>query len=155
MRVRGCVWGVLLVVVVAGGAGAQQAAVGMPTTSVASVLRSMASRAGVVFVGSVHRIVTEGGVVEIDFTVQQPVIGVVGGTYVAREWAGRWTGGQQRYRVGQSAMFFLHAPGASGLSSPVDGMMGVVPLISMGSTSGALVDVRWVATKVTRAVGAP
>lgn len=155
MRVREWVWGLVLAAGAAGaacgGAAAQQA----PPEGVAGVLRSMASRAGVVFVGSVQRIVPEGGVVEIDFKVQQPLLGVSGGTYVAREWAGRWTGAQQRYRVGQSAVFFLHAPGAAGLSSPVDGMMGVVPLVQTGAKQGAMVDVRWLATRVGRVVGAP
>ena len=151
MHLREWVWGIVLVAGAAGVSAAQQA----PPASVAGVLRTMASQAGVVFVGTVQRIVPAGGVVEIDFIVQQPLLGVSGGTYVAREWAGRWTGAQQRYRVGQSAMFFLHAPGASGLSSPVDGMIGVLPLVQTGMKTGAMVDVRWVATRVTRAVGAP
>ncbi|MBW4039236.1 MAG: hypothetical protein HIU91_10240 [Acidobacteria bacterium] len=156
MRVREWMCGVVLVLAVAAGdASGQQADVAAPATSVTDALRSMASRAGVVFVGSVTRVVPEGGVVEIDFKVQQPLLGVSAGTYVAREWAGRWTGAQQRYRVGQSAMFFLHAAGVSGLSSTVDGMMGVVPLVQTGGKAGAMVDLRWVATRVQRAVGAP
>ena len=51
-------------------------------------------------------------------------------------------------------MFFLHAPGASGLSSAVDGMIGVVPVVPMGANGAALLDVRWLATRVRRAVGA-
>lgn len=155
MGIRGYICVVALSLVVAGGARGQQQEVMLPPTTVSAVLRSMASRAGVVFVGSVQRIVPEGGVVEIDFAVQQPLAGVSGRTYVAREWAGRWMGAQQRYRVGQSAMFFLHAPGASGLSSPVDGMIGVVPLVQSGTKLGAMVDLRWVATRVNRAMGAP
>ena len=96
--------------------------------------------------------------VEITFTVEQPVLGVVGGSYVMREWAGQWTGGQQPFRVGQRAMFFLHRRrwrgGAGGLSSAVDGMMGVVPVVPMGA-AGELLDVRWVATRVKRGVGDP
>jgi hypothetical protein len=120
----------------------------------------LAARAGVVFVGQVQRIEPKGGVAEVTFQVLQPVLGVVGGTYVMREWAGRWTGGQQRYWVGQRAMFFLHAPsvsanGEAGLSSPVDGMVGVVPLVPMGANGGALLDARWLATRVRRAAGAP
>jgi hypothetical protein len=124
----------------------------------------LASRADVVFVGQVQKIEPKGGpgggVVEITFAVQQPVLGVVGGSYVMREWAGRWTGGAQRYWVGERAMFFLHAPsaaidGGEGLSSPVDGMMGVVPVVPMGANGSALLDVRWLASRVRRAVGAP
>jgi hypothetical protein len=132
---------------------------------VGAELRGLASRAGVVFVGQVQKIEPKGGVVEITFAVQQPVLGVVGGSYVMREWAGRWTSGTQRYWVGERAMFFLHAPsgsanggsasGGAGLSSPVDGMMGVVPVVPMGTNDSALLDVRWLASRVRRAVGAP
>jgi hypothetical protein len=172
MRVRGWDWGavvagvVLLAGVVGGGAGcgaggaafAQQRGERAPATSVGGELRGLASRAGVVFVGQVQKIESKGGVVEITFTVQQPVLGVVGGagsSYVMREWAGRWTGGTQRYWVGERAMFFLHAPSAAGLSSPVEGMMGVVPVVPMGANGSALLDARWLATRVGRAVGAP
>jgi hypothetical protein len=176
MRVRSWVWGVVLAMSAAGADGVIAQGPGMsaavlpaaststapavstltePAASVAGVLRSLASRAGLVFVGQVQSIVPKAGVVEITFQVQQPVIGVVGGTYVLREWAGRWTGGQQRYRVGQRAMFFLHAPSAAGLSSPVDGMAGIVPLVPMGANAGSLLDVRMLATRVARPVGSP
>jgi hypothetical protein len=168
MRVRSWVWGVVLTMsavgadgVIAQGPRASVAALPgaststTPAASVAGVLRGLASRAGMVFVGQVQSIVPKAGVVEITFQVQQPVIGVVGGTYVMREWAGRWTGGQQRYRIGQRAMFFLHAPSAAGLSSPVDGMAGIVPFVPMGANVGALLDVRMLATRVARPVGSP
>lgn len=167
LGLTGVFWVILLAPFGAGGSAvAQQRDLGvvampsenfvvLPATSIASVLRSLASRAGIVFVGQVERIVPNGGVVEITFQVQQPVIGVVGGTYVLREWAGRWTGGQQRYRVGQRAMFFLHAPSAAGLSSPVDGMMGIVPLVPVGAGAPPMLDARWLATRVTRSVGSP
>jgi hypothetical protein len=164
---RGCGW-MLGCVLMVGGAGAQVPGAApvlgaAPAASVAGVLRGMAARAGVVFVGQVQRIVPRAGVVEVTFLVQQPVLGVVGGTYVMREWAGRWTGGQRHYWVGERAMFFLHAAGGAagdggvGLSSPVDGMMGVVPVVPMGAGAGAgaLLDVRWLAARVQRAVGAP
>jgi hypothetical protein len=168
MRVRSWAWGMMLAVGAVGTNGAIAQGPGMsvavmpptnisakPVASVAGVLRNLASRAGVVFVGQVQSIVPKAGVVEITFQVQQPVIGVVGGTYVLREWAGRWTGGQLRYRIGQRAMFFLHAPSAAGLSSPVDGMAGIVPLVPMGANVGPLLDVRMLATRVARSVGSP
>jgi hypothetical protein len=123
------------------------------TGSVGSVIRNLASRAGVVFVGQVESVQANGGVMEVVFAVQKPVIGDVGETYTVREWAGRWTGGQQHYRVGQRAMMFLYAPNEAGLSSPVEGMAGVVPLVPMGADADALLDVRWLATKVVRPVG--
>ncbi len=180
-RVGGWVWGALAgglpavmmatLVAVGGVAHGQQAeapvapggselAASVPPASLGGVLRGMAARAGVVFVGQVEKIEPKDGMVEITFTVQQPVLGVVGGTYVMREWAGRWTGGQQRYWVGQRAMFFLHAPrvsanGEMGLSSPVDGMAGVVPVVPVGANAEAVLDARWLATRVRRALGAP
>lgn len=163
MRVCGWVWGGVLglAAVAGGGAMGQQPGARVPVesaTSVAAVLRGLAARAGVVFVGQVRSIVPKDGVVEITFAVEQPVLGVLGGSYVMREWAGRWTGGQQRYRVGERAMFFLHAPsvspnGDAGLSSPVDGMAGVVPVIPMGANADALLDVRMLAARVVRPMG--
>jgi hypothetical protein len=153
---RGWVWGVLLRVGAAGGGAlAQQQDERAPAESVGAELRLLGSRAGVVFVGQVEKIESKDGVVEITFSVQQPVLGVVGGSYVMREWAGRWTGGQQHFQVGQRAMFFLHAPSAAGLSSAVDGMAGAVPVVPMGTNGAALLDVRWLATRVRRAAGAP
>jgi hypothetical protein len=133
---------------------------GVVDSTVGDALRSLAARAGVVFVGQVTRIERKGGVVEISFAVQQAVAGRVGAIYKLREWGGLWAGGQARYRVGQRAMFFLRAPhgGANvgaGLSSPVDGMDGVVPLVPMGADAVPLLDVRRLATRVLRARGQP
>ena len=156
MRVRGWVWGGLLLVgSVCSGALAQGQDERAPAKSVGAELRLLASRAGVVFVGQVEKIEPKDGLVEITFSVQQPVLGVVGGSYVMREWAGRWTGGQQHFQVGERAMFFLHAPSAAGLSSAVDGMLGAVPVVPMGANGQALLDVRWLATRVRRGAGIP
>jgi hypothetical protein len=156
LRVRGWIWGLVWMVGAAGGGAlAQQRGERAPATSVGGELRGLASRAGMVFVGQVQKIEPKGGVVEITFTVQQPVLGVVGGSYVIREWAGRWTGGTQRYWVGERAMFFLHGPSAAGLSSPVEGMTGAVPVVPMGAGGGALLDVRWLTARVRRTMGAP
>lgn len=165
-----CDWarGVVLLVGAAGvgllaggrGAFAQQRGERAPAGSLGAELRGLASRAGVVFVGQVRKVEPKGGVVEVTFDVQQPVLGVVGGSYVMREWTGLWTGGARHYWVGERAMFFLHAAGVAadggvGLSSPVDGMMGVVPVVPMGANGKALLDVRWLAARVKRRVGAP
>ncbi len=132
------------------------AAPGVDTT-LGGALRGLASRAGVVFVGQVASIAHTGGVVEVHFTVQQAVMGTVPGTYTLREWGGFWSGGQQRYRVGERAMFFLHVPknGGAGFGSPVDGSEGVVPLVPMGADAAPLLDVRRLATRVLRAQGQP
>jgi hypothetical protein len=138
--------------------GVQADGVVMPDTSVGGALLNLASRAGVVFVGQVDKIERKGGVVEVRFAVEETVAGVVGSSYTLREWGGLWTGGRQRYFVGQRAMVFLRAPGvglggSEGLSSPVDGMDGVVPVVVQGANAGPLVDVRWLEARVQRAVG--
>ncbi len=152
MRVRTLGCGFVLGVLAALGAGAlgQVPEDLGPAATVGAELRGLASRAGVVFVGQVEKIEPKDGVVETTFTVEQSVLGVVGGSYVMREWAGRWTGGQQHFRLGQRAMFFLYAPNAAGLSSAVDGMIGVVPVVPMGANGQSLLDVRWVSTRVRR-----
>jgi hypothetical protein len=126
-----------------------------PAADVPSVMRSLASRAGVIFVGQVEKIQPNGGVMDIVFSVQRRVSGELGDTYTLREWSGRWSGGQQRYHVGERAMIFLYPPNAAGISSPVDGMAGVVPLIPMGADAEPLLDVRFLAARVERPVGAP
>ena len=124
-------------------------------SDVVSVMRSLSARAGVIFVGQVEKIQPNGGVMDIVFSVQQHVAGEVGDTYTLREWSGRWAGGQQRYIVGQRVMIFLYHPNTAGISSPVDGMAGVVPIIPMGADQDPLLDVRFLATLVERPVGAP
>ncbi len=68
---------------------------------------------------------------------------------------GAGTGGQQHFQVGERGLFFLHAPNAAGLSSAVDGTIGSVPVVPMGANGKALLDVRWLATRVRRAAGVP
>ncbi len=171
-HVRGWVWAVLILglAVVAQRSWGQAAVVHgeleripavavspvvQPDASVGAALRSLGSRAGTVFVGQVSRIERKGGVVEVSFAVSQPLAGMVGGVYTLREWAGLWEGNEQRYRVGERAMVFLHSAGAAGLSSPVDGMEGVVPLVMSGAGAEPLLDVRRLETRVLRAQGAP
>lgn len=123
--------------------------------SVGEAMRSLAARAGVVFVGQVVSVERKGGVVEVEFRVDHAVQGPVGSTYRLREWAGLWSAGQQRYIPGQRAMVFLRAPNGAGLSSPVDGMEGVVPVVPMGADAAPMLDVRRLAARVQRSVGEP
>jgi hypothetical protein len=126
-----------------------------PDASVGAALRNLASRSGLVFVGRVTAVSARGGVVEVSFAVEQPVLGSVGASYTLREWAGLWAAGQPRYRVGQRAMFFLHPPNAAGLSSPVDGMEGVVPVVATAANQPRLLDVRRLAARAQRKTGLP
>jgi hypothetical protein len=105
-----------------------------PPQSTNDALHSMSQMAGVIFTGqviAVRRI--EGlngatGVVEIDFAVEDAVRGVSGSAYTLREWAGLWAAGDEPFRVGQRYLMLLHSPGAAGLSSPVGGTDGAIPI---------------------------
>jgi hypothetical protein len=110
----------------------------LPTSPQTSedALHGMAQLAGVIFTGQVvavrrHQAAAgsgAAGVVEIEFAVEDAVRGVRGGTYTLREWAGLWPGGDEPFRVGQRYLMLLHSPGAAGLSSPIGGMDGAIPI---------------------------
>jgi len=133
-----------------------------------TALHQMADRAGVIFVGRVAKVQRRdggnaaSGVVEVTFEVDQAIRGCTAGSYVLREWAGLWEGDDQRYRVGQRLLMLLHAQGASGMSSPVDGMDGAIPIVRGGGAplaagssarmSPPAVDLRWVGTKLLHPV---
>jgi hypothetical protein len=136
---------------------------------VVTALHQMADRAGVIFVGRVVGVQRQdgggvaSGVVEVRFEVDQAIRGCAAGTpFVLREWAGLWEGDDQRYRVGQRLLMLLHAPNAAGMSSPVDGMDGAIPIVRGGSVPLAAnssarvtppaVDLRWVGTKLLHPV---
>jgi hypothetical protein len=151
---------------------AQTATTGTSSYSAQTVedaLHQMSDMAGIVFVGQVVAVRRTGsedgasGVVEVEFLIEQAVRGcTAGSTYVLREWAGLWSGGDQRYRVGQRLLMFLHEPGPGGVTSPVGGMAGAIPIRGAGSaprstdasTSPQLpvADLRWVGTKLLRPV---
>ena len=140
-----------------------RAAYAMPVATSEEVLEEMAGRAGVIFAGTVTavRLPEEGGgVVEVEFAVSDAVRGVAGGVYVVREWAGLWRDGP-RYTVGDRRLMLLHAPGPGGLSSPVDGMDGAIPVApggvvasaASGVGGGESVDMRWLEAKTLRGGG--
>jgi hypothetical protein len=130
----------------------------------------MSDRADVIFMGQVLAVhLPEGGspasgIVEIQFRVDQAILGCkTGQTYVLREWGGLWVGGSGRYRVGQRMLMLLHAPSAGGMSSPVGGLDGAIP-IRQSATGAPLaenvapppslpfVDLRWLGARLPRAV---
>jgi hypothetical protein len=130
----------------------------------------MSDKAAVIFVGQVIAVRQQSGdgiasgFVEIQFRVDQAIRGCTTGTsYTLHEWSGLWSGGAQRYRVGQTLLMFLHAPGASGLSSPISGLDGAItihgtnsPLLATGSSTGfsvqqgSVADLRWIGAKLLR-----
>lgn len=138
-----------------------------PPATIDDALHQMADKADVIFAGQVIAIHQHGaqngasGYVEVEFRVDQAVRGCTAGVpYVLHEWAGLWEGGARRYHVGEQLLMFLYAPGPSGLSSPVSGMDGAVPIHGGGSplTVGAttaqypIADLRWVSTHVIHPV---
>ena len=138
-----------------------------PAQTIEDALHQMSDQAGVVFVGEVTAIRQvkgangASGVVEVDFRIDQAVRGcALGSTYILREWTGLWAGGDQRYRTGQRLLMLLHTPGPNGITSPVGGMAGAIPLrggdIAPRPTDAStahqptIADLRWVATKIQR-----
>jgi hypothetical protein len=144
-----------------------------PPQSVEDALHRMSDRAAVVFVGQVTAVRrvdgggTGSGVVEVSFRVYQAVRGcAAGGTYVLREWAGLWAANDARFRVGQRRLMMLHAPGPGGMSSPVGGMDGAIPVHGVGKAvwsandsaatiatpAAEMVDLRWIGARLARPV---
>lgn len=137
--------------------------------TVEDVLHRMSDQAEIIFIGQVVAIrphdegTGAAGFVEIDFLVEQAIRGgQTGGTYTLREWGGLWAGNANRYRAGQLLLMMLHAPGAAGMSSPVGGMDGAIPIRGAGDASqpgaasaGATVvvaDLRWLGAKLLHPV---
>jgi hypothetical protein len=135
------------------------------SSATTALLEQMTRSAGVIFAGEVISVRRPDGyagsgqdaaegVVTVEFRVDDAVRGCVGSSvYTLREWAGLWTGGE-RYRVGQRLLMFLHTPNARGLSSPVHGAEGAIPVRGGGVAPGPydgsalaagwVVDLRWV-----------
>ena len=138
----------------------------------AKVLEQMAARAQVIFSGTVSAIERHdaAGYVDVTFQVEHAVRGIVHAgdsqpIYRLREWSGLWAG--DHYQVGQRLLMLLSGRGPSGMSAPVGGMAGVIPLLATrqppvwgkgaatADTSPAddgaeTVDLRWVETRVAR-----
>jgi hypothetical protein len=126
-----------------------------PDTSITSALVNIASRASVAFTGRITKLERSGDVLEVSFLVEQALLGNPSGIYIVREWAGLSPLGQSHYVLGERIAVFLHAPGKSGLSSPVDGQEGIVPIVQASADQAPLLDLRRMATRVGRAMRQP
>lgn len=159
-----CLRAVLAGIMLLASSCSAQTSVPIPQT-VEDVLHQMSDKADIVFVGqviAVHPSIETGaasGTVAIDFHVDQAVRGCsAGGIYVLREWAGLWSGDNQRYQIGKRLLMMLRAPGPSGMSSPVAGLDGAIPVhqgITAAPLSGdsasaqiSVVDLRWLGAKL-------
>ena len=109
-----------------------------PGSTVDDVLKEMASRAAVIFTGTITTVkkgtdedlrgAAAASAVEVDFAVDHAIRGAsAGSVYTMREWAGLWRD-SPRFAVGQRVLMLLHAAGPGGLSSPVDGLDGAIPI---------------------------
>ena len=136
-------------------------------------LAGMVARAGVIFAGRVLEIAWNQGHVDVTFRVDEPVRGCnKQGVYVLREWTGLWNGEPARYRVGQRLLLLLTARGPSGMSAPVGGDEGIIPIAASavepladakgvapaedgsvaGDITGMTADLRWVLARGVRHV---
>ncbi|WP_353072518.1 hypothetical protein [Tunturiibacter gelidiferens] len=138
--------------------------------TVTDVLHEMSNRADVIFMGQVLAVRLPGGtgpasgIVEVDFRVDQAIRGCrASEPYVLREWGGLWAGNSQRYRVGQRLLMLLRAPSAAGLSSPVGGLDGAIPIRQSTSVAAVadrattapslpFVDLRWLGARLPRTI---
>jgi hypothetical protein len=138
-----------------------------------TVLLQLTSHAGVIFSGQVLSIDRGGGFVDVRFRVDETVRGVAANAgkssnYVLREWSGLWSGQPERYRVGQRLLMVLAPRGPSGMSAPVGGLDGAIPLLASGTAPLAdaagvapvdtglaepplAVDLRWIEARAARA----
>jgi hypothetical protein len=154
---------------------AEQPVAVVPET-VDALIEQMSVAAGVIFAGQVIAVRRPAGIagseqdaaegiVEIDLRVDQSARGPAAGSiYTLREWTGLWAGaeagGSRRYRVGQRLLLFLYPPDAHGLTAPVHGAEGAIPLRGSGVAPGPddttnasaewLVDLRWLQAQAIR-----
>lgn len=110
-----------------------------PVTTTVVELAQFYVRAQYVFAGTVMALqpmpatrATEIGSVRLTFRVDRAIRGVrKGQSLTIREWAGLWNSGE-RYRVGERVLLFLYPPSKLGLTSPVGGAKGRLPIDSEG-----------------------
>ena len=99
----------------------------------AEALIALGARSAVIFAGQVLEVAhkDDAGYVDVVFRVETAVRGCAWERkYVLREWAGLWIGQPPRYVVGQRLLMLLAGRGPSGMSAPVGGMAGMIPLMA-------------------------
>lgn len=102
--------------------------------------RKIARSAGTIFVGTVLGVEnarTPGQsvpIIQIRFRVEHPIAGMrEAETFTLREWSGAWSI-HRPMRRGEKLLVFLYAPSRLGLSSPVGGALGQIPIDPGGQT---------------------
>jgi hypothetical protein len=157
----------IVALLVAWSAQAQVPATGpvVQPQTVVEILHQLSDKADVVFAGQVLTIRRPNdSVVEVEFRVDQAIRGCTAGApYILREWGGLWAGDNQRYRVGQRLLMLLHASSGAGMSSPVGGLDGAIPIRQGGAAMAPgddlatppqppYVDLRWLGARLPRAI---
>lgn len=107
-----------------------------PPSTTEDALRQMFDQAAIIFTGQVtavrHAASPNGstGTLEVDFSIDDAIRGTTAHTtYTLREWAGLAPDSDASFLVGHRYLMLLHSPGPSGLTSPVGGPDGVIPLL--------------------------
>ncbi|HYX69831.1 MAG TPA: hypothetical protein VE825_11905, partial [Terriglobales bacterium] len=132
--------GLCCFLLLAAGVGALPARGGGPRSAPSgATLQQLGRHAGFIFRGRVLSVdrpkPARGSVttVQITFQVLEGIRGVrTGERLTTREWAGLWGAGRPRYRVGQEMLLFLYPRSRLGLTSPVSGDLGVLPIDAAG-----------------------
>ena len=111
-----------------------------------AVLRALFDNAGAIFTGQVTAIreTPYSSIIEVDFHVEDAIRGVQNSTYTLHQWISHPLFLDAPYQLGERNLLFLHALTPSGLSSPVGGQIGKIPLQDQS------VDLRWLQTRVER-----
>jgi len=101
-----------------------------PPVTTEDALHEMLAQAGVVFTGQVTAIRHTGSILEVDFAIDEAILGVTSSTtYTLHEWTGPAPAASHQFEIGRRYLMFLHARGPGGLSSPVGGPDGAIPIV--------------------------
>ena len=93
-------------------------------------LEQMVASSGMIFLGRVEDVSLSGDDrVRITFRVLDGVRGArTGETAAVEEWRGLWVAGHERYQPGETLLLFFHPRSKLGLTSPVGGDSGRLPI---------------------------
>jgi hypothetical protein len=107
-----------------------------PAATTEDALRQMFDQAAIIFTGQVtavrHPATAHGltGTLEVDFSIDDAIRGAAAHTtYTLREWARLAPNSDTSFFIGRRYLILLHTPGPSGLTSPVGGPDGIIPIL--------------------------
>jgi hypothetical protein len=102
-----------------------------PPLTTEDALHQMLDQSGIVFTGQVTAVDhNNAAILEVTFAVDDAIFGVApNSTYTLREWAAVSPAEASQFEIGRRYLMFLHAAGPGGLSSPVGGPDGAIPIL--------------------------